>query len=58
MYNVVNVQVGPPLFTVDDDDVLPSTFEGQTGPDACLALEPRNLLSVDELLDAVSHCVD
>ena len=57
MYNVVNVQVEPPLFTVDDD-VLPSIVEGQTGPDACLALEPRNLLSVDELLDAVSHCVD
>ncbi|OMO69754.1 Armadillo-type [Corchorus capsularis] len=44
-----------PLFSVDDD-VLPGTFESQTGGDAHLAPEPRNLLSVDELLDAVSHC--
>lgn len=57
MYNVVNVQAEPPLFTVDDD-VLPGTFESQTGPDACLALVPRNFLSVDDLLNAVSHCVD
>ncbi|XWS35528.1 hypothetical protein CRYUN_Cryun20dG0004900 [Craigia yunnanensis] len=47
-------KVEPPLFTVDDD-VLPSIVEGQTGPDTCLALEPRNLLSVDELLDALSE---
>ncbi|XVF22936.1 hypothetical protein REPUB_Repub12eG0213800 [Reevesia pubescens] len=44
----------PPLFTVEDD-ILPSTFEGQTGPDTCLALEPQNLLSVDQLLDALSE---
>ena len=57
MYNVVNLQVEPPLFAVDDD-VLPSTIEGQTGLDAGLALEPQILLSVDELLDAVSHSAD
>ncbi|OMP10051.1 hypothetical protein COLO4_04869 [Corchorus olitorius] len=43
-----------PLFSVDDD-VLPGTFESQTGGDAHLAPEPRNLLSVDELLDALSE---
>ncbi|XWS32523.1 hypothetical protein CRYUN_Cryun23aG0165400 [Craigia yunnanensis] len=43
--------VEPPLFAVDD--VPPSTFEGQTGLDAGLALEPQILLSVDELLDAL-----
>ncbi|XWS45739.1 hypothetical protein CRYUN_Cryun14cG0005500 [Craigia yunnanensis] len=52
--NQSSEKVEPPLFTVDDD-VLPSKFEGQTGPDACLALKPRNLLSVDELLDALSE---
>ncbi|XVE76738.1 hypothetical protein DITRI_Ditri13aG0005500 [Diplodiscus trichospermus] len=44
----------PPLFTIDDD-LLPSTFEGQTGPDPFLEVEPRNLLSVDELLEALSE---
>ncbi|EOX96658.1 Uncharacterized protein TCM_005862 [Theobroma cacao] len=57
-YNIVNVQVEPPLFTVDDDDVLPSKFESKTGPDAHLAPELQNFLSVDDLLDAVSHSVD
>lgn len=52
------MQVEPPLFTVDDDDVLPSTLEVQTGLDEHLGLETRNLLSVDELLDAVSHSVN
>ncbi|XP_022732999.1 uncharacterized protein LOC111287061 isoform X2 [Durio zibethinus] len=47
-------KVEPPLFMADDD-VLPSTFEGQTGPDTCSALEPQNLLSVHELLDALSE---
>ncbi|KAK8570510.1 hypothetical protein V6N13_003188 [Hibiscus sabdariffa] len=44
----------PPLFTVDDE-ALPSTFKGQTGAATCLAPEPQNLLSVDELLDALSQ---
>lgn len=47
-------KVEPLLFTIDDD-VLPSTVEGQTGPDACLAPKPQNLLSVDELLNALSE---
>ncbi|KAE8723334.1 protein OBERON 4-like [Hibiscus syriacus] len=46
--------VEPPLFTVDDD-VLPSTFKGQTCDGSCLASEPQNLLSVEELLDALSE---
>ncbi|XP_022770094.1 uncharacterized protein LOC111313685 isoform X2 [Durio zibethinus] len=50
-------KVEPPLFTVDDD-ALPSTFEGEKSLVTRLALEPQNLLSVDELLDAVSHSVD
>ncbi|WRX09765.1 hypothetical protein QQP08_002252 [Theobroma cacao] len=47
--------VEPPLFTVDDDDVLPSKFESKTGPDAHLAPELQNFLSVDDLLDALSE---
>ncbi|XVF79641.1 hypothetical protein PTKIN_Ptkin15bG0005400 [Pterospermum kingtungense] len=43
----------PPLFTVDDD--VPSTFESQTGPDASLAPEPLNFLSVDDLLNGLSE---
>ncbi|KAK6261038.1 hypothetical protein SCA6_015512 [Theobroma cacao] len=46
--------VEPPLFTVDDD-VLPSKFESKTGPDAHLAPELQNFLSVDDLLDALSE---
>ncbi|KAK6285271.1 hypothetical protein POUND7_011450 [Theobroma cacao] len=47
-------KVEPPLFTVDDD-VLPSKFESKTGPDAHLAPELQNFLSVDDLLDALSE---
>ncbi|XP_022756818.1 uncharacterized protein LOC111304505 isoform X5 [Durio zibethinus] len=50
-------KVESPLFTADDD-VLPSPLKGQTGNDTCLALEPRSLLSVDELLDALSETAD
>ncbi|KAA3462063.1 Protein EFR3 [Gossypium australe] len=42
--------VEPPLFTVDDD-----TIKGQTGAETSLAPETPNLLSVDELLDALSE---
>ncbi|KAK8654600.1 hypothetical protein V6N13_128559 [Hibiscus sabdariffa] len=44
----------PPLFTVDDE-ALSSTFKGQTGAATCVAPEPQNLPSVDELLDALSQ---
>ncbi|GMJ16160.1 EFR3 OF PLANT 1 [Hibiscus trionum] len=47
-------KVEPPLFTVDDD-ALPNIFKGQTGATTCLAPEPQNLLSVDELLDTLSE---
>ncbi|XP_052481847.1 protein SEMI-ROLLED LEAF 2 isoform X2 [Gossypium raimondii] len=43
-------KVEPPLFTVDDD-----TIKGQTGAETSLAPETQNLLSVDELLDALSE---
>ncbi|KAH1073450.1 hypothetical protein J1N35_025778 [Gossypium stocksii] len=43
-------KVEPPLFTVDDDTII-----GQTGAETSLAPETQNLLSVDELLDALSE---
>ncbi|KAB2052147.1 hypothetical protein ES319_A12G099300v1 [Gossypium barbadense] len=43
-------KVEPPLFTVDDD-----TIKGQTGAETSLAPETQNLLSVHELLDALSE---
>ncbi|KAG4169642.1 hypothetical protein ERO13_A12G093900v2 [Gossypium hirsutum] len=43
-------KVEPPLFTVDDD-----TIKGQTGAETYLAPETQNLLSVHELLDALSE---
>lgn len=53
VYNGVNVQVEPSLFTIDDD-ILPNKFEGQTDPGIELALVNPGLLSVGELLNAVS----
>ncbi|KAJ9158809.1 hypothetical protein P3X46_024355 [Hevea brasiliensis] len=47
-------KVEPPLFTVDDSP-LPNTSEGQNDPGLLLTLESPTLLSVGELLNAVSE---
>lgn len=52
--DIVILQAEPLLF-LPDTDLLPSAYESQTDPTMQLgSKEISNLLSVDELLDAVS----